>query len=146
MTSGIVSAAQRALVAAVLAGSLAACAAGPRSAADCGRHYVGGGSKLLGLLAAAGAFDRPAGPACQQPAFARGSAPQILEEEEESSWSRSGVAAPNFGDGQTVYSQHECIGAVVMGVCHGSILPDYSSPHPTCYGQMLNGTCTGPMF
>jgi hypothetical protein len=40
--------------------------------------------------------------------------------------------------GQTVYSQGECIGAAVMGVCHGSILPDYSRPHPTCYGQMLN--------
>ena len=37
-------------------------------------------------------------------------------------------------------------GAVVMGVCHGSILPDYSRPHPTCYGQMLNGICTEPMF
>jgi hypothetical protein len=51
-----------------------------------------------------------------------------------------------MGGGQTVYSQHECIGAVVMGQCHGSILPDYSRPHPTCYGQMLNGVCTGPMF
>jgi hypothetical protein len=48
--------------------------------------------------------------------------------------------------GQTVYSPHECIGAVVMGQCHGSILPDYSRPHPTCYGQLLNGICTGPMF
>jgi hypothetical protein len=48
--------------------------------------------------------------------------------------------------GQTVYTPNECIGAVVMGVCHGSILPDYSRPHPTCYGQMINGMCTGPMF
>jgi hypothetical protein len=55
------------------------------------------------------------------------------------------LGGPMVG-GQTVYSQRECIGAVVMGECHGSILPDYSRPHPTCYGQMLNGTCTGPMF
>jgi hypothetical protein len=48
--------------------------------------------------------------------------------------------------GRTVYSPHECIGAVVMGQCHGSILPDYSRPHPTCYGQMLNGSCIGAMF
>jgi hypothetical protein len=51
-----------------------------------------------------------------------------------------------LGGGQTVYSPRECIGAVVMGQCHGSILPDYGRPHPTCYGQMLNGICTGPMF
>jgi hypothetical protein len=56
------------------------------------------------------------------------------------------MPVPNFGDGQTVYSPNECIGAVVNGQCHGSILPDYSRFHPTCYGQMLNGMCTGPMF
>jgi hypothetical protein len=72
---------------------------------------------------------------------------QILEEEGEESAPVGGViAAPNFGGGQTVYSQRECIGAVVMEQCHGSILSDYSRPHPTCYGQMLNGVCTGPMF
>jgi hypothetical protein len=57
----------------------------------------------------------------------------------------AGSGGPMPG-GQSVYSPNECIGAVVMGVCHGSILPDYSRPHPTCYGQMLNGVCTGPMF
>ena len=57
----------------------------------------------------------------------------------------TGLGGPMAG-GQTVYSPRECIGAVVMGQCHGSILPDYSAPHPTCYGQMLNGICTGPMF
>jgi hypothetical protein len=54
------------------------------------------------------------------------------------------LGAPAIG--QQVYSPNECTGAVVMGQCHGSILPDYSRPHPTCYGQMLNGICTGPMF
>ena len=48
-------------------------------------------------------------------------------------------------DGQTVYSADECIGPVIMGECHGSILPK-SAYHPTCYGTMLNGQCTGPMF
>lgn len=57
----------------------------------------------------------------------------------------TGLGSPMMG-GQTVYSSNECIGAVVNGQCYGSILPDYSRPHPTCYGQMLNGMCTGPMF
>ena len=55
---------------------------------------------------------------------------------------------PNFGaraTGQQVYSRNECVGPVVMGVCHGATLPQ-SATHPTCYGQMLNGICTGPMF
>lgn len=55
---------------------------------------------------------------------------------------------PDFGAGsigQQVYSSNECIGPIVMGVCHGAILP-HSATHPTCYGQMLNGMCTGPMF
>jgi hypothetical protein len=119
----------------------------PRTAAsDCGFHFAGG-SGLLGLLGAAGAFERPAGPDCRRATSARRQAPQLLEEEEdESPPAAAVVAAPNFGGGQTVYSQRECIGAIVMGECHGSILPDYSRPHPTCYGQMLNGMCTGPMF
>jgi hypothetical protein len=57
--------------------------------------------------------------------------------------------APDFGAeatiGQQVYGPKECIGPIVMGVCHGAILPQ-SANHPTCYGQMLNGVCTGPMF
>lgn len=46
---------------------------------------------------------------------------------------------------QTVYSASECVGAIVAGVCHGTILPKQAT-HPTCHGQMLNGSCTGPMF
>ena len=57
----------------------------------------------------------------------------------------AGPGGPIIG-GQPVYSRRECIGAIVNGQCFGSILPDYSRPHPTCYGQMLNGMCTGPMF
>lgn len=50
-----------------------------------------------------------------------------------------------FRTKQKVYRQDECIGAIVNGVCHGSILPK-SGYRPTCYGQMLSGRCTGPMF
>lgn len=54
----------------------------------------------------------------------------------------------NYQDGNSgskVYSSDECIGAVVNGVCHGSILPK-SGYHKTCHGTMINGQCTGPMF
>ncbi len=47
--------------------------------------------------------------------------------------------------GNKVYNADECIGAVVNGVCHGSILPK-SGYHKTCHGTMINGQCTGPMF
>ena len=51
--------------------------------------------------------------------------------------------APN--NGRKVYDTSECIGPVIMGECKGSILPN-NAYHPTCYGQWLNGQCTGPMF
>ncbi len=50
-----------------------------------------------------------------------------------------------YSEGQPVYSPSECTGPVVAGVCQGQILPQ-SAYHPRCYGQMLNGVCTGPMF
>ena len=49
------------------------------------------------------------------------------------------------GPGQPVYSASECVGPIVAGVCHGAILPNQAT-HPVCHGEMLNGTCTGPMF
>lgn len=52
------------------------------------------------------------------------------------------VTAPG---GKVVYSRSECIGAVVNNVCQGSILPK-TATHPTCYGEMINGRCTGPLF
>ena len=130
---------------------LTGCANAPQtraaSASDCGFHFAGG-SGALGLLGAMGAFDRPAGPDCRRTTFSGRQAPQVQGEDggEERTMSGAVVEAPNFGDGQTVYTPNECIGAIVNGQCHGSILPDYSRPHPTCYGQMLNGMCTGPMF
>lgn len=54
----------------------------------------------------------------------------------------------SYQDGTTgskVYSSEECIGAVVNGVCHGSILPK-PGYRKTCHGTMINGQCTGPMF
>ena len=47
--------------------------------------------------------------------------------------------------GQTVYDEDECIGAVVNGRCHGSILPK-GGYRKKCYGEWLGGQCTGPMF
>jgi hypothetical protein len=49
------------------------------------------------------------------------------------------------GTDQPVYSASECVGTIVAGVCHGAILPNQAT-HPICHGEMLNGTCTGPMF
>lgn len=50
-----------------------------------------------------------------------------------------------YENGTKVYSADECIGPIIMGECHGSILPN-KAYSPTCHGQMLNGQCTGPMF
>jgi hypothetical protein len=52
-----------AFAAGLVLASLAGCSHQPLSATDCGRHATGG-SGLLGLMAAAGAFDRDAGPEC----------------------------------------------------------------------------------
>lgn len=46
--------------------------------------------------------------------------------------------------GQPVYRAQDCIGAVVNGVCHGST--GAAQPQAVCYGQVLNGQCTGPQF
>jgi hypothetical protein len=131
---------------ALLAGCAHSAQTAATAATDCGFHFTGG-SGLLGLMGATGAFERPPGPDCRRPASAGRQPPQLLEERSDADAQSGGlVAAPNIGEGQTIYSPNECIGAVVNGQCHGSILPDYSRPHPTCYGQMLNGMCTGPMF
>ena len=57
-------------------------------------------------------------------------------------------SSANFGGtpqfGQPVIGSGDCIGAVVAGVCHG--VPAPGAPMATCYGQMIGGVCTGPMF
>lgn len=45
----------------------------------------------------------------------------------------------------SVYREDECVGPVIMGRCHGSVI-DKGGYHPTCHGEWLNGQCTGPMF
>jgi hypothetical protein len=48
-------------------------------------------------------------------------------------------------EGIPVYRADECAGPIVNGKCHGSIIPK-SAVHEKCYGEMLNGVCTGPQF
>ncbi|MNG20447.1 hypothetical protein D3C84_1047020 [compost metagenome] len=38
-----------------------------------------------------------------------------------------------------------CIGAVVNGVCHGTINPSIQ-PVAHCYGTMISDQCTGPLY
>jgi len=47
--------------------------------------------------------------------------------------------------GTPVYSPDECIGPIIMGECHGTVLPK-AGYRKKCYGTMLNGRCTGPMY
>jgi hypothetical protein len=47
--------------------------------------------------------------------------------------------------GNAVYEADDCIGAVVNGVCHGTINPSIQ-PVAHCYGTMINDRCTGPMY
>ena len=52
---------------------------------------------------------------------------------------------------ETAYRASDCIGSVVNGICYGSISPEgqigaATGQRPKCYGQMIAGQCTGPMF
>ena len=47
--------------------------------------------------------------------------------------------------GTPVYKESECIGPVVNGVCRGTVI-DTDPGRQRCYGQMINGRCTGPQF
>lgn len=50
----------------------------------------------------------------------------------------------NSSYGIPVYSEDDCIGAAINGVCYGSVIP--SGYTEKCYGQMLFDECTGPQF
>jgi hypothetical protein len=68
----------------------------------------------------------------------------LLPEDDESAGSR-------VQSGQHAISESECIGAVVNGVCHGTPTPEaqikiQTGQAPRCYGTMIGGRCTGPMF
>lgn len=55
------------------------------------------------------------------------------------------VPGPSGQQGVPMYPQSSCIGPVVNGECHGTIL--YPGPAPKrCYGTVLFGKCTGPEF
>ena len=49
----------------------------------------------------------------------------------------SGVTLPNQ---LTMYSAEQCVGAVVNGVCHGSVTGE---PIGICHGTVLAGRCLG---
>jgi len=79
------------------------------------------------------------GPVTATPPVPRGEGPVA---------SRISPPPPTAGrveEGGKVYDPSECIGPVIMGRCHGQILPN-KAYHPTCHGTWLNGHCTGPMF
>lgn len=57
---------------------------------------------------------------------------------------RSQEPVAREGD-RKVYDADECIGPVINGRCHGTILPK-KAYHPTCYGEWVGGRCTGPQF
>ena len=58
----------------------------------------------------------------------------LMEEERVTDGTKSGDGGINF------YMAEQCIGAVVNGVCHGSLT---GRPIGTCYGTMLHGQCIG---
>jgi hypothetical protein len=67
----------------------------------------------------------------------------VYGQEESDSMQQDPPVAPQSGT--PVYKESDCIGAVVNGVCHGTI--QSTDPMPQrCYGQMINGKCTGPQF
>jgi len=47
--------------------------------------------------------------------------------------------------GIPVYSPDECVGPIINGECHGSIIPK-AGYRKKCYGDWIGGQCTGPMF
>ncbi len=50
------------------------------------------------------------------------------------------------GSGTPIYNASECIGAVVNGVCNGTVI-DTEPMRPRCHGTLLpDGSCTGPVF
>lgn len=55
------------------------------------------------------------------------------------------ILSVNTQANQVVYDRDQCIGPVIMGECHGEIIDD-GRYNKTCYGEMLNGKCIGPMF
>ena len=55
------------------------------------------------------------------------------------------VSAGPKQPGTPVYPKDTCTGPVVNGVCRGGVIPR-DAWQKRCYGEMLDGKCTGPMF
>jgi len=55
-----------------------------------------------------------------------------------------GLSEPNTVNQHKVFPASDCIGAVVNGICHGSVID--TGQGMTCHGEMLDGKCTGPLF
>jgi hypothetical protein len=55
------------------------------------------------------------------------------------------VSAGPKQPGTPVYPKDTCTGPVVNGVCQGGVIPR-DAWQKRCYGEMINGECTGPMF
>jgi hypothetical protein len=66
---------------------------------------------------------------------AKGRQQQQLIYEEEESFVHNG--------GTNVYRESDCIGAAIMGECHGSVI---APPVAVCHGDMLNGECIGALI
>ena len=85
--------------------------------------------------------------------FAEGAASHVAQSQaSQRVWeSQPQTVIPDWqGDNATemgipVYKESECIGPVIMGRCHGAILPE-PGYRPKCYGTWSNGSCIGPMF
>ncbi|MDP6413773.1 MAG: DUF3192 domain-containing protein [Gammaproteobacteria bacterium] len=68
-----------------------------------------------------------------------------ISSDEEEFWVTDPGAGKDQSSGIPMYPRSSCIGAVVMGVCKGEIL--HLGPVPKhCYGEMLNGKCTGKAY
>lgn len=64
---------------------------------------------------------------------------------QQNTWGYVSGPSNSNGGGIPVYTPDECVGAVVAGKCHGSVIPK-NAYRKKCYGQMVHGQCTGPMF
>ncbi len=46
--------------------------------------------------------------------------------------------------GIPIYDERNCMGAVVNGVCHGTVIQEERPVR--CHGKMIEGECTGLVF
>jgi hypothetical protein len=88
---------------------------------------------VIGLLASLGAG----------PAWADGSWEHSMVTQDPAFVKRNVRQEPK-GEGIPVYDAQNCVGPVVEGVCHGTMVPEGRPLR--CHGKMIRGECTGPIF